>query len=75
MIVQLLAKSGNGLVALKFFNYWHQRAGLQDTLLKAWKVHIFGSPLFRVVMKLEAVKQTLKIWRKSDFFSPSMAAN
>ena len=48
-----------------------QRDRFMDTILKAWSIHVLGSPIYVWEQKLKATKTTLKEWIKKSTDSPT----
>ncbi|KAK1258540.1 hypothetical protein QJS04_geneDACA020390 [Acorus gramineus] len=53
----------------KYYEMWESHPHFNAIVDTAWKTKVRGSPMFRLVKKLSAVKLALKQWNR-DFFGP-----
>ncbi|RWR83584.1 Ribonuclease H domain-containing protein [Cinnamomum micranthum f. kanehirae] len=50
----------------RYFNYWVKMPGFFDMAQNAWNNDVCGTPLYRVVQKLQMVKQQLIEWHHAQ---------
>ncbi|KAK1279503.1 hypothetical protein QJS04_geneDACA017716 [Acorus gramineus] len=51
----------------KYFEMWEAHPTFWDTVEEAWSTGVNGSPIFRLVKKINATKLALKQWNKHCF--------
>lgn len=53
--------------SFKFMRMWHSHPDCGKLVEDAWKIPVFGCPLFVLTEKLKNVKAKLKVWNRKDF--------
>ncbi|KAF3783183.1 hypothetical protein EJ110_NYTH32750 [Nymphaea thermarum] len=54
-----------GRTPFRHFQYWQDMAGYRDLILSAWAMDTRGCPMIKLIHKLEAARDKLKVWCKS----------
>ncbi|KAK1326179.1 hypothetical protein QJS10_CPA01g02060 [Acorus calamus] len=57
----------SGPCPFKYFQAWECHPGFADVVSKAWQQQFHGSPMFKLVHKLQHLKTILKDWNKEVF--------
>ena len=65
--VSLGDKPNFGPKPFKLFNYWADREDFLDWVMEAWDGDFYGSPMFTLYSKLEAVKARFKMENQNIF--------
>ncbi|XP_048502962.1 uncharacterized protein LOC125498737 [Beta vulgaris subsp. vulgaris] len=51
----------------RFFNMWCQDDSFEDIVELGWQKRVYGVPMYRIVVKLKALKQNLKVLNRTKF--------
>ncbi|KAK1256976.1 Cation/calcium exchanger 5 [Acorus gramineus] len=54
----------SGPKPFKYFEAWEMHPSFHSTVLEAWKVEVYGNPLFQFVKKLANTKFAIKHWNR-----------
>ncbi|XP_077226303.1 uncharacterized protein LOC143859508 [Tasmannia lanceolata] len=67
LVIFLQEELPNGPKPFRFFNVWLEDLSIYETVERAWKEKVSGSPMYRITQKLKLVKEAIKIWNKNIF--------
>ncbi|XP_077251756.1 uncharacterized protein LOC143890977 [Tasmannia lanceolata] len=67
LIVQMGQDNAKRKTPFRFLNMWLDDLSLYEVVEKALATKIKGNPMFRVVKKLKAVKESIKTWNRNIF--------
>ncbi|XP_077240354.1 uncharacterized protein LOC143881251 [Tasmannia lanceolata] len=67
LIVQIGQENAKRKTPFRFLNMWLDDLSLYEVVEKGWATNIKGNPMFRVVKKLKAVKESIKTWNRNIF--------
>ncbi|XP_077237235.1 uncharacterized protein LOC143878904 [Tasmannia lanceolata] len=67
LVIFLQEELPNGPKPFRFFNVWLEDLSIYETVERAWKEKVSGSPMYRITQKLKLVKEAIKIWNKDIF--------
>ena len=55
------------LFPFKFFNFWADHPAFLDLVEDAWRLEVYGTPMYRLTRKLKCVKARLKAFNFHEF--------
>ncbi|XP_077228447.1 uncharacterized protein LOC143861406 [Tasmannia lanceolata] len=67
LVIFLQEELPNGPKPFRFFNVWLEDLSIYESVERAWKEKVSGSPMYRITQKLKLVKEAIKTLNKDIF--------